>query len=474
MNEMTDAPEDRETAESVPERPPEPPATPVVGHALSYARDPLGYVRRTVEEYGPVVSVEMPRREGTLLADPAAIERVLAGNADNYRKGEFQRRELEGLLGDGLLIAEGEAWEDARQTIQPAFYPGRITNYAATMVDRTDRMIADWSPGETVDVADATSQITLAVLGEVLFDVDFSEATAIREAARAVTNRFAPDGRLPVYVPDWVPLPRNRRYRQAIDQLDAFVADLIERRRNPSGAVAGSDGDRNETPTDLVSMLLAAGMDDDEVRDHLVTFLLAGHETTALALTYTLFCLARNPDEQATVAAEVTALDGRPTATDDLPRTDRAIREAMRLYPPVHLVMREAINDDVVAGYHVPAGSLVLCSQWGTHRRPTLFANPETFRPSRWGSADAPDYAYFPFGGGPRVCIGRRFALLEARLVLATILQSFRVDPVTTDLDLAASMTLAPTHPVEMRLVERDGNQINTAGDSFDSTTDPN
>jgi len=475
MSKMTDTPERRQTEGSDPERPPEPPATPVVGHALSYVRDPLGYVRRTVDEYGPVVSVKMPRREGTLLADPAAIEHVLAGNADNYRKGEFQRRELERLLGDGLLIAEGEAWENVRQTIQPAFYPGRIADYATTMVARTNRMIADWSAGETVDVADATSQLTLAVLGEVLFDVDFSEATAIREAARAVTTRFAPDGRLPVYVPDWVPLPRNRRYRQAIDQLDAFVADLIERRRpDLTESVAPGDVDGNDTPTDLVSMLLAAGMDDNEVRDHLVTFLLAGHETTALALTYTLFCLATNPDEQASVAAEVTALDGRPTAADDLPQTDRAIREAMRLYPPVHLVMREAIDDDVVAGYHVPAGSLVLCSQWATHRRPALFANPAAFRPGRWESADVPDYAYFPFGGGPRVCIGRRFALLEARLVLATILQSFRVEPVTTDLDLAASMTLAPTHPVEMRLVERDGDPTIAAEDSFDNTPSPN
>ncbi|KPN29578.1 cytochrome P450 119 [Halolamina pelagica] len=246
-------------------------------------------------------------------------------------------------------------------------------------------------------------------------------------------------------MPDWVPLPRNLRYRRAVDRLDGFVDRLLAERRE--NAVAGG--------SDLLSVLLAAGMDDTEVRDHLVTFLLAGHETTALALTYTLYCLATHPDEQAAVAAEVAKLDDRPGMDDSLPRTGRAIREAMRCYPPVHLVMREAVADDTVGGYHVPAGSLVLCSQWATHRRPGLWDDPGSFRPDRWEANDRPQYAYFPFGAGPRICIGRRFALLEARLVLARLLQTFRVEPVTEELDLAASMTLAPAGSVEVRLRER-------------------
>jgi cytochrome P450 len=310
-----------------------------------------------------------------LLADPDAIGRVLVDNADNYRKGEFQRRELEGLLGDGLLISEGESWQSARRAIQPAFDPGRIADHASTIVDCADDRIGEWEAGETVDLLDATGEITLTVLGEALFDTDLRDATAVREAARAVTDRFSPRGSLPFHVPDWVPLPSNLRYRRAVDRLDGFVERLVAERR----AGAGEASDRS----DLLSVLLAAGMDDTEVRDHLVTFLLAGHETTALALTYTLHCLATHPDEQAAVAEEVAALDGRPGMGDSLPRTDRAIREAMRRYPPVHLVMREAVEDDAVGGYHVPAGGLVLCSQWATHCRLDLWDDPESFRPSR-------------------------------------------------------------------------------------------
>lgn len=286
-------------------RPPEPPAPPILGHALPYARDPLGFVQQAVTEHGPIVSFTIPRRDGVLLADPDAIRHVLVANAANYRKGDFQRRELDGLLGDGLLISEGEDWKAARKAIQPAFNPGQIADYASTMVECTDQYIADWQSGETVDLVTATSEITLTILGDVLFDTDFREATA---AARAVSNRFTPDTTVPIHVPDWVPLPRNRRYRRAVERLDEFVDELLADRR-----------DERPDGTDLLSVLLAADMDDQEIRDHLVTFLLAGHETTALALTYTLYCLATHPEEQTAVADEVTALDGRPEMGDSLP-----------------------------------------------------------------------------------------------------------------------------------------------------------
>ena len=422
-------------------RPPEPPAPRILGHTLPYARDPLGFVEQTVAEYGPIVSFRIPRQEGVLLAEPAAIRHVLADNTSNYRKGNFQRRELEGLLGDGLLLSEGSDWESARKAIQPAFDPCQIADYTASMIERTDSYITDWKPSETIDLVNVTSEITLSILGEILFDTDFEDATAVRAAARAVTNRFSPDSRVPFHVPDWVPLPRNLQYRHAVKRLNKFVDDLLaERRSAPS------------EESDLLSALRSADMDDEEIRDHLVTFLLAGHETTALALTYTLYCLATHPEEQAAVVDEVTTLDGKPTIGQPLPRTDRAIREAMRLYPPVHLIMREATEDDVVEGYHVPRDALVVCSQWATHRRPDLFSDPTAYRPTRWKEIDPPEYAYFPFGGGPRMCIGRRFALLETRLVLARLLQQYRFDPVTKDLDFAVSMTLAPNHPVKAQL----------------------
>lgn len=425
------------------EHAPEPSALPILGHALSYARDPLRFVRRTVAKHGPIVSFTIPRHDGILLADPDAIGHVLRDNSANYRKGDFQRQELEGLLGNGLLISEGDEWKAARKAIQPAFKPGQIADYAPTMVDCTDQYIADWHDGNTVDLVTATSEITLTVLGEVLFDTDFRDATAVRDAARAVSNRFTPNTTVPVHVPDWVPLPRNLRYRRAVERLDEFVEDLLADRRGAQS---------NES--DLLSVLLSADMDDREIRDHLVTFLLAGHETTALALTYTLYCLATHPEKQTAVADEVTELDGRPSIGDSLPRTDRAIREAMRLYPPVHLVMREAITEDSVKGYRIPEGALIICSQWATHRRPGLYDAPTEFHPTRWEADSRPEFAYFPFGGGSRICIGRRFALLEARLVLARLLQRFQFEPITEELDLAASMTLAPTHPVKVRVTD--------------------
>ncbi|WP_134672376.1 cytochrome P450 [Halorussus marinus] len=421
-----------------------PPGLPVIGHAYDYARDPLGFVERTVAEYGGAVRLSAIKRDAVLLADPAAIERVLASNADNYRKGEFQKRELEGLLGDGLLISEGERWSRQRDRIQPAFYPGRIASYAETMVECTSRHLDRWADRGSIDATEALPALTLDVLGQVLFGADLRDATEVREAAAAVTDRFAPDSRTPFYVPDWVPTARNRRYRRAVARLESFVADLADSRRSGEG------------DDDLLSTLVESGAGDEEIRDQLITFLLAGHETTALALTYALFLLGTHPDEQARVADEIRDLDRPPALGDDLPRTDRAIREAMRLYPPVPVVMREAVGDDAVAGCDVPAGALVLCSQWATHRRPAFYDDPEAFRPERWIDDERPAYAYFPFGGGPRQCIGRRFALVEARLVLASVLRRFRVRTAApAELDLVASMTLAPADTVELALRER-------------------
>lgn len=440
-----------------PKTPPSPSGLPLLGHAYAYASDPLGFVERTVEECGPVTSLSIPGHEVVLLADPEAIEHVLARNHENYCKGEFQKKEFDGLLGDGLLVSEGEQWERQHAQIQPAFYPGRIAEYAETMVAGTEQHLTRWEDRdhETLTLTDALPELTLDILGQVLFGTDLREATEVRTAAEAITERFTPDGRVPFYVPDWVPTPRNRRYLRAVERLDSFVADLVATRRRET----------DSPDDDLLSTLLSSGMNDEEVRDQLVTFLLAGHETTALALTYTLYLLGKHPDVQARVAEEVAGLGERPQLGDDLPRTDRAIREAMRLYPPTTLLMRETIEADEISGYEIPEGALVLCSQWATHRRSAFFENPDEFRPERWtddrkedreSDSERPDYAYFPFGGGSRACIGRRFALFEMRLVLASLLQRFEVRTVSPeDLEPVAAMTLSPGDDVVVELRKR-------------------
>ncbi|MFB9808334.1 cytochrome P450 [Haladaptatus pallidirubidus] len=335
--------------------------------------------------------------------------------------------------------------------MQPAFYPGQIAKYTDVMTERTEEYLNRWENRDSLVLTESLPELTLDILGLVLFDTDLREATEVRETAIAVTERFEPDPRIPVHIPDWVPTPRNRRYLRAVSRLESFVVELIESRRTRD------DGGKTEERRDLLSALVESKMSNTEIRDQLITFLIAGHETTALALTYTLYLLGNHRDEQARVAEEVSQLDGLATIGDDLPRTDRTIREAVRLYPPVSLLMREAIRDDIVGGYEIPEGALVLCSQWATHRRRKFYDDPESFRPARWtADKNRPDYAYFPFGGGQRQCIGRRFALLEARLIMASLVKRFRVRTISPrKLDLVAAMTLAPATPVEVELRSR-------------------
>jgi cytochrome P450 len=357
-------------------------------------------------------------------------------------KGEGLQR-AKRLLGEGLLTSEGEFHLRQRRLAQPAFHRQRIAAYAATMVEYSDRACDRWQAGETRDVAREMMRLTLAIAGKTLFDADVeSEADEIGEA---LTTTFALFNRLTLpfaQLLERLPLPATRRFQKARERLDATIYRIIDERR-------ASGEDRG----DLLSMLIAArdeegdgsGMTDEQLRDEAMTIFLAGHETTANALTWTWYLLSQHPDIEARFHAEVDeVLKGGLPAAEDFPRlryTEMVFAEAMRLYPPAWIIGRRALGDYRIDGYTIPARSILLMSQYVTHHDARFFPNPFRFDPERWAPEareSRPKFSYFPFGGGPRLCIGESFAWMEGALVLATIARRFR-------------MRLAPGHPVEMQ-----------------------
>lgn len=357
-------------------------------------------------------------------------------------KGEGLQR-AKRLLGEGLLTSEGEFHLRQRRLAQPAFHRQRIAGYAATMVEYAARTRDEWRAGETRDIAREMMRLTLAIAGKTLFDADVeSEADEIGEA---LTTTFALFNRVSLPFAQWLdrlPLPATKRFQKARQRLDSTIYRIINERR----AAAVDRGD-------LLSMLIAArddegdgtGMTDEQLRDEAMTIFLAGHETTANALTWTWYLLSQHPEVAARFHAEIDeALKGRLPSAEDFPRlryTEMVLAESMRLYPPAWLIGRRALSDYQINGYRIPARSILLLSQYVTHHDARFFPDPFRFDPERWtpeARESRPKFSYFPFGGGPRLCIGEHFAWMEGVLVLATIAQRFR-------------MRLAPGHPVEMQ-----------------------
>ncbi|ELZ88232.1 unspecific monooxygenase (cytochrome P450) [Haloferax elongans ATCC BAA-1513] len=438
------------------EQPPGPSGVPVVHNTFQYADDPLEFIAGVARDYGPVAEYNIGGMSFYQVSDPELVEHVLVQENQKYIKGELFQDSLGTVLGEGLLTSEGEFWRQQRHLMQPAFLPQMLERYSEIMVEYTERMLSSWEDGETRDIHEDMMSLTVEIAAKTLFDVDIrEEESAVGEALETVMDYSSVSMRRPVDVPQWVPTPLNRRYKQALEDLTEVVGRIIEDRRN-------GDGELDPESNDIVSLLLTFRDDDgnplpdEQIRDELVTILLAGHETTALALTYTLHLLGTNQEQADTLREEVdSVLDGdSPTFADlgDLPYTEQVITEGMRIYPPVWELVREAAEPDTLGDYNIEPGQTVSAQQWVIHRDPRFYDDPLEFRPSRWTSEfkrDLPKFAYFPFGGGPRRCIGDRFALLEARLALATIAQSWTVDP-THELEFDPSITLRPEGTVEM------------------------
>ncbi|GAA0668213.1 cytochrome P450 [Natronoarchaeum mannanilyticum] len=429
--------------------PPGPDGMPILGNTREYVQDPLAFFENLAREYGPVAEYVLGGEQFVQVSDPALVRRVLVDDNDSFVKGERFMDTLKPVLGDGLLTSEGETWRTQRHTVEPSFYPEMLESYATEMTDVTERALAEWTPGERRDVHEDMMSLTVEIAAQALFDVDIrAQEEAIGDALEAVMDRAASSIRRPVDVPLWVPTPGNRRFNAALDDLHAVAERIIDQHER-GGGDAG----------DVVSLLLAADEDlpRERIRDEVVTILLAGHETTALALTYALHLLSENPEKREKLQAELDDVLGGRTPTvsdlDELTYTEQVVEETMRIYPPVYDIIREADEDVEMAGYRIPEGRTVSFQQWVLHRDPRFYDDPERFRPERWTDElreELPPFAYFPFGGGPRRCIGDRFAMLEARLVLATICQDWNVESTVENLGFRPSITLRPDGPVEM------------------------
>jgi cytochrome P450 len=441
---------------------PGPRGAPVIGLARALRRDPLGTLERARRAHGDVVRLVVgPHVTRHALFHPEAVRHVLACEADGYRKDTRVAEELRWTFGDGLFNSQDERWRRQRRLIQPLFTRPRIAGYTDAMADEAAALVTRWRRrsdiGQAVDLHAEMSRLTLRVLGRLLFGSDMERALpVVAQTFPFLGDRALARAIAPVRLPRACPTPVNRHAQRARRALHRVCDDLIAGRR-----AAGGEAE------DLLTLLVAARdrgeiRDDAEIRDQLLIFLFAGHDTTALAITFALHLLGRHPAVQQRLCEEVDGAlgDGLSGAIDEarFPYAAMVLKEAMRLYPPAWGLSRRTAGGDRIGGYDIPPGENVILSQWVTHRHPDVWPDPSRFDPERFApacEAERPRHAYFPFGAGPRACIGQRFSLLEAVIALAAIVQSFEVTAMSERVELAPQLTLHPAGAVPCALRPR-------------------
>ena len=436
----------------------------LLGSLIELSRDWLGFYKDCAEEFGDVFRMRMAHVPIHVLLHPREIETVLVTNAANFTKSADYRA-LARVLGRGLLTSEGDFWKQQRGLIQPAFHRQSILAYAKVMTSATSRMLDSWKDKGERNIHDDLMGVTLEIVAQCLFGAEVADAAdRVGKAMEVVTERFLINSGLALLLSFEIPIFLAPRERRAIRELNNIIGDIIRKRRSS-----------NEPREDLLAMLLGVRdadgnpMSDVQLRDELMTLFLAGHETTAIALSWACYLIAQNPGIEAQLAEELqTVLGDRVPTPEDLPRlryTEMVLKEAMRLYPAVWGVGRRAVKDCELGGYRVPAGSNIFIMQWRTQRDPRFFPYPEKFDPERWRedpirSGKIPRYAYFPFGGGPRGCVGAAFAMMEATLLLAMIQQKYHLEIVPKHpIELFPTVTLRPKHGIRMILHRRAAGQ---------------
>ncbi len=434
------------------------------GSLVAFRSDPIGLLMAAQRDHGDVVRLRLGHITAHLISHPRGIRHVLQTRHLHYTKRTRGYTKLREILGDGLLTNDGDFWLRQRRTMQPAFHRERIQGFGSLMARAVSSMLDAWERRVgagtlQLDVAREMMALTLRIVAEALFgaavepvagDVDQALGVALHVTNDRVKQAFD--------LPAWLPTPGNLRFRRAMRVLDGVVEGMIRQRR------------RGEVRDDLLSMLMEArdpetgqGMSDRQLRDEVMGVFLAGHETTANALTWTLYLLSQHPDEEARLHSEVVrVLDGRPASHEDvkqLPVANMVIQESMRLFPPAWLFGRCPTEDEEIEGFRMPAGSLVFLSPYVTHRHPEFWPDPERFSPERFAPeriATLDRFAYFPFGGGPRLCIGAPFANLEMLIVLSSIVQRFRLRLAPgAVVEAEPLVTLRPRHGMPMLLEHR-------------------
>jgi cytochrome P450 len=439
-------------------KPPGPKGQLIMGVMREFNRDTLGFIERC-RDYGDVVRTRFLWVNAFFLYNPADIETMLTTNARSYRKAQSLRSPFfHRLVGNGLVTSEGDFWRRQRRLAQPAFHRQRISSYGDIMVQYAQRTIANWQDGEQRDLSRDMTRLTLEIVVKTLFNSDVSkDADHVGQILTSLVKPFASQATLKWILDNRLPTPGHRRYFNAVSEIDRIVFRIIAERR-ASGYDEG----------DLLSMLLQAQdddgtrMSDAQLRDEVMTLFLAGHETTALALSWSWYLLALNPEAEKKFHAELDeVLGGRTPTVADMPSlkyTEMIAKEAMRLYPPAYAVGREAVEATEIGGFRVPKGTQLFAFQWVTHRDARYFEDPAAFKPERWTSEKSeqlPKYAYFPFGGGPRQCIGNYFAMLEIVLLLATIGQHFRFALTDEKVEVLPVLSLRPKSGIKVKLHHR-------------------
>jgi len=428
-------------------------------HTFYTMRDAFGFRERAMADRDVVRIKFLGPGDIYHLGHPDHFERILLNDREQFRKSEDFRIAFE----SGLVAAEGDAWRRQRELLQPLFTRDRLRDYADAMTGAIRRRRDHWQPGTRIDLADEMSNLTLDVLFATLLGrelaVDGDEE--IRTASDRLRYWFTPTS---YPLPTWIPTPARLRFKRGKRRLQSVAQGLLD------AAAEDPPADPSEA-NDLLSLLVAlreSGVEseslaDDRIRDQVVTMIFAGHDTTATAIAFAFYALARNPDVRERFHAEVDALDGQPTVADldVLDVTERIVTEALRLYPPIYTIPREAATDVVVDGYHIPEGATIWLTVDRVHRDPRFYDDPDAFRPERWATdlrERLPDFAYVPFGGGPRACIGRQFALMEAQLALATVGRDYRLGRPADGVDhppRQVGMTTRMVSGTAVRVVER-------------------
>lgn len=414
--------------------PPGPPNRAAPGILRELRADRLGLMSRAVEEYGDAVRVAIGPKKLYIFNHPDHAKHVLADNAANYHKG-IGYTEAKRALGDGLLTSEGALWKEQRRTIQPVFQHKRIAGRAEVIIDEAlrlvDRLRARQGAGP-VDVLEEITALTLGVLGDTLLDTDLGAYESVGHSFEIVQDQAMFELETLGLVPQWIPLKGQRRFRTARADLERIVGLLVEQRKaNP--IAAGDDV--------LTRLIASTGKETDRrvadrrMRDELVTLLLAGHETTASTVGWTLHMVSQHPEVRQRLHEEAVAVFGdRRPSYEDLPQlryTNMVLQETMRLYPPVWILPRRALADDEVGGYHVPAGAEVLICPYTLHRHPRYWPEPDRFNPERFDpdvKSDRPRYAHIPFGAGPRFCVGNHLGMMEATFVISALMRELRLE----------------------------------------------
>ena len=430
---MATTAQERQTTKTI--LPPGPPRLPYIGNLLSLRQDPLGFLQQLQRTYGNMATIYVGKNPAVLLFRPEHVRYVLVEHPRNFsNRGVLQRNSDGGFASEGLLTIDGEKHRQQRHAVQPAFHKKRVEGYTAIMEQYTQELLKTWHLGDTVDMSRAMQELTLRIVSKCLFSIDLSSQLGpLSDAFDGVIGSSTSVAEDLLHIRIDNPITGYGKRMAASRQLDMLIYTLIAQRR---------DDDRDYY--DVLSMLMSAPSGEElgtkltekQIHDHIVTFLAAGHETTAIALVWTFYLLSRYPQVRIKLQDEIrSVLAGREPTFDDLarlPYLDWVLSESMRLYPPAWMQMRFVAKESELDGVGLPVGTLLILSQWVIHRLPDIWQDPDLFKPERWDPENGeliPPGAYFPFGGGPRTCIGMPLAQLEARIILASILQRYTPQP---------------------------------------------